>query len=362
MLGTIIDAGERNRRELAFQIALGMPLMATRGYSAPETGEACTRARTLAELLGEPALLLRALYGLWTYTAVGGSIRDSRRMADRFLAVAEEHHDDGAILVGTRILGVSLQALGLLDAAQSAFERVLDLYDPDRHRPLAYSFGQDQRIAARAFLSVVLWVRGFPDQARALAEQAIAEANELDHANSFGYALGYGACATFSLCRDWSKAEALAATLIAHSEEHAAALWHAFGIAYKGWANFAAGRYEDATAGLTDGIERFRAVRSGLRFPLHLGHLAYSLGSVNAPTQAAETIREAIALSDSGGERWVMPELVRIDATLRIATYYDGGIPAAEQRLREALAIARDQDARGWELRGSDRPRKSAVE
>jgi class 3 adenylate cyclase/predicted ATPase len=351
MLDTVTAQEARNRRELAFQIALGMPLMATRGYSAPETGEACTRARILAESLGEPALLLRALYGLWTYTVVGGSIRDSRVMAERFLSVAEEQRDDGAVLVGTRILGVSLQALGLLDAAQSSFERVLDLYEPATHRPLAYRFGQDQRIAARAFLSVVLWVRGFPDRARAMAEQAIAEANELDHANSFGYALGYGACATFALSRDWPNAEALAAKLIAHSKEHAAALWLAFGIAYRGWANLAAARHCDAVAGLTEGIERFRAVRSGMRFPLHLGQLAESLGCSGAQIQAAETIREAIALCDSGGERWVMPELLRIDAKLRMATHYDGGVTAAEQRLGEALVIARDQGARSWELR-----------
>jgi predicted ATPase/class 3 adenylate cyclase len=351
MLDTVAAQEARNRRELGFQIALAMPLMATRGYSAPETGEACTRARILAETLREPALLLRALYGLWTFTVVGGSIRDSRVMAERFLAVAEEQHDDDAVLVGTRILGVSLQALGLLDAAQAAFERVLDRYEPAAHRPLAYRFGQDQRIAAHAFLSIVLWVRGFPDRARAMAQQAIAEANELDHANSFGYALGYGACATFALSRDWPNAEALAAKLIAHSEEHAAALWHAFGIAYKGWADLAAARHSDAVAGLSDGIERFRAVRSGMRFPLHLGQLSEAIGYSGATTQAAETVREAIALCEGGGERWVMPELLRIEARLRIATAYGGGFAAAEQRLREALAIARDQDARSWELR-----------
>jgi len=47
LLKTLPDTPERTRQELTLQTALGVPLVATKGYAAPEVGEAYTRAREL---------------------------------------------------------------------------------------------------------------------------------------------------------------------------------------------------------------------------------------------------------------------------------------------------------------------------
>ena len=52
-LRTLPESAERDRSELAFQIAIGGPLIAAHGYSAPQTGAAYKRARVLCERLGE---------------------------------------------------------------------------------------------------------------------------------------------------------------------------------------------------------------------------------------------------------------------------------------------------------------------
>jgi hypothetical protein len=52
-LRTLPESAERDRSELAFQIAIGGPLIAVHGYSAPQTGAAYKRARVLCERLGE---------------------------------------------------------------------------------------------------------------------------------------------------------------------------------------------------------------------------------------------------------------------------------------------------------------------
>jgi class 3 adenylate cyclase/predicted ATPase len=352
LLDRLTETVEKKRRELVLQASLGMPLIATRGYSAAETGAAWTRTRELAEELGETAPLLRALYGLWAHNLVGGDIRAGREMADRFLALAEAEHDTQACLVGHRILGVSLHGLGMQEQARAQIERALDLYDPLVHRSLAYSFGQDQRVAGLSFLAVILWVQGFPDRAKRTAQEAVTLARDLDHANSFGYALAFGGCTVAELCGALPLAERLAATLLAHSEEHDAALWRAFGLAHKASADLAGdGAGVGALAELQEAIAAFHAIHCGLRLPLHLGTLARAQGRIGEAAAALATIREARVLVERGGERWLLPELLRIEAEIILAAGGDAGVAEAHGLLQEALGLAREHGARSWELR-----------
>jgi predicted ATPase len=351
LLERLTESDDKKRRELMLQASLGMPLIATRGYSAAETGAAWTRTRALAEELGETAPLLRSLYGLWAHNLVGGDIRAGRDMADRFLALAEAEGDKEACLVGHRILGVSLHGLGMQEQARALIERALDLYDPLLHRPLAFSFGQDQRVAGLSFLAVILWVQGFPDRAKRTAQEAVTLARDLDHVNSFGYALAFGGCTVAELCGALPLAERLTATLLAHSEEHDAALWRAFGLAHKGWVDLAGDGAGGALAALQEAIAAFRATHCGLRLPLHLGDLARAQGRVGETTAALATIREARALVERGGERWVLPELLRIEAGLKLSAGGDSAFTEADGLLQEALGLAREHGARSWELR-----------
>ena len=55
LLGTLPESADRDRRELALQIALGPPLRESRGWAAPEMGEMAARAWTLSERVGTRA-------------------------------------------------------------------------------------------------------------------------------------------------------------------------------------------------------------------------------------------------------------------------------------------------------------------
>ena len=65
MLETLPDTHTRCQHELTLQCALGAPLIATKGYAAPEVAHAYSRARALCQQMGETAQLLPVLYGLW---------------------------------------------------------------------------------------------------------------------------------------------------------------------------------------------------------------------------------------------------------------------------------------------------------
>jgi len=55
------DTLERNRQELTFQLALGAPLIAAKGYAAQEVEQAYTRALELCGLMGETVQLFSVL-------------------------------------------------------------------------------------------------------------------------------------------------------------------------------------------------------------------------------------------------------------------------------------------------------------
>ena len=76
LLKTLPDTPERTQQELTLQLALGAPLMATKGYAAPEVEKAYTRARELCQQVGETPQLFPVLRGLWVFYLVRAEFTD----------------------------------------------------------------------------------------------------------------------------------------------------------------------------------------------------------------------------------------------------------------------------------------------
>ena len=140
LLGTLPEKPERSRLELDLQVALGGTLIATRGWAAPETGSAFTRALELGERLRIRLQLLPALYGQYVFHLVRAELRGSHEVAQRALGAAQRTHDTAALVIGHRSVGISLIHLGKLDAAREHLEQAIGHYDPVTHRDLAFKY------------------------------------------------------------------------------------------------------------------------------------------------------------------------------------------------------------------------------
>ena len=158
------------REQIKLQVALITPIMHVKGIAAPETKAAAERARLLigqAEALGEPPedplLLFSALYGFWAanYIAFNGDVM--RELATQFLVLAEKQGATVPLLVGHRLMGVSLLFTGAFTEARVHLDRAIALYQPAEHRPMATRFGQDIGVAALCFRSWALWTLDFPN-------------------------------------------------------------------------------------------------------------------------------------------------------------------------------------------------------
>jgi predicted ATPase len=148
------------REQIKLQVALINPLIHVKGHAAPETKAAVEQARLLieqAEALGEPPedplLLFSVLYGFWVANFVSFNGVRIRELAQQFLDLAEKQGTTAPLVIGHRLMGVSLQHTGGLAESRMHFDRGVALYNPTDHRPLATRFGQDARASALSFRS-----------------------------------------------------------------------------------------------------------------------------------------------------------------------------------------------------------------
>lgn len=350
VLADLPEGEARARHELLLQIGLGNPLMACRGYAAPETGAAFQRASDLAEQLGDDVQRMRAFYGLFAYYFSLGENRVAKAMAARLLRLATEAGDRDVTALAHRILGTSHYILGDQARGRAEIEASLRPHGTASRRPLAHRFGQDHRAAGLATLAIIQWMEGQPDMARQTSLACLEAARASGHANSLGHALAYGVCPIAILRGDWEQAEQWAGMLLDHAREHRLGLWHASALAYRGEVLAERGAFAAAIADFRAGLLEFQSGVSTVRLPTHQGAFAQALGRAGQREEALATAEDAVRLAERREERWCLPELLRIKGDILAAC---GSAGPAEAALLEAVGLSRRQAMPGWELRAS---------
>jgi hypothetical protein len=182
--------------KINLHVALITPLIHVKGYAAPETKAAAEQARLLieqAEALGEPfedsLLLFSMLYGIWAANYIAFNGDAIRELATQFLALAKKQAGIVPVMIGHRLMGISLMCTGDIAESLAHYDRAIALYSPTEHRSLAMRFGQDVRVALLSYRSMALWILGFPEAALADMKRALMDAREIGHAATLMYAL-----------------------------------------------------------------------------------------------------------------------------------------------------------------------------
>jgi predicted ATPase/DNA-binding winged helix-turn-helix (wHTH) protein len=340
------------RREMKLYAALGASLIQIKGH-VPETGAAWTNALQCAERLDETEYQLRALWGLWSYRLSRGEHRAAQTLAQRFSNLAANTTDPADLLIGARLVGVSLHYLGDQTDARRHLERMLSHYVAPVYRPHAIRFQYDQRVMARATLAWILWLQGFPDQAMQTAKRNVEEARASDHALSLCYALAEAACPVALFVGDLATADCLVAMLLDLSAKHALSLAHACGRYLQGVLRI---KRRDAVTGLQllrTTVDELGETRFVLRYTAFLGTLVEGLTGAGQVAQGLMTIDEALARSERNEERWCLAELLRIKGEFVLLEGAARAIVAAEDHFLYAVDLAHQQGALSWELRAA---------
>ena len=262
------------RERISLQVALIAPLYHVKGAAAPETRAAAERARLLieeAETLGEapedPLLLFSVLYGFWVANLAGFNGPVVHELAAQFLALAKKQRTTTPVMVGHRLMGVSLTYLGQFAEARAHSEQAIRLYDPVEHRPLAMKFGQDVHVAALTYYAWASWFLGYPDAALAATDRAIDEAREIGHAATLMYALAH-ASTVHTFCGDYSTASAEAVEDVTLASEKGSPFWTGFGKTAQGCCSAANGKASNEAAQMiASGVNTLHSTGSAMWLP-----------------------------------------------------------------------------------------------
>src|SRR5262249_19469714 len=172
---------EGAQQELVVQTTLGPALIVTKGQAAPEVLHAYTRARELCQQVGQTPQLFQVLRGLWLFYMHRVELQTAREMGEHLLTLAQQVGDRALLLEAHYALGNTLNYLGEFVAAGTHLERGIALYDRQQHHAHAVRYGQDPGVVCRAYAGVTLWYRGYPDQALQRSHEALTLARELAH-------------------------------------------------------------------------------------------------------------------------------------------------------------------------------------
>jgi class 3 adenylate cyclase/tetratricopeptide (TPR) repeat protein len=340
----------RDRIEISLRTALGPALVAHRGWANPEVSQTLEPAWKLAQSLKQTTAYLPILNSLSVHYMSAGQLTESRRWADRLLKAGVEFGDNRLEIVGHRSACACYFWLGEFAAARSSGDQVHRLYDPEHHGGLVQLTNSDPFTGEGIYRGQFLWMMGYPDQAVAASRATETNARRRDHPFDVAFALTLGA-QLFDYLGDSD-------ALLVRAED-AERIGKERGIALlgeimaeigRGVAYLRAGRLAEAATQLDHGIERL--MQTGHRIWIwYLRALrAEALALAGDLDGAWILIEESVARIEAGEERSHYAEVLRLRAWILILR---GEPDQAEATLRKAIAVARDQQAKSWELRAA---------
>jgi predicted ATPase len=344
---------DRTRLELELQLqqSLANASIAAKGFNAPQTIVAFNRALDLCKELGSGPQMFAVLNGLVGAHLMGGEIPKARALAQDLLALAMERNDQTALLMGHRVLGMSLYMLGELAQAKRELREAIALYDPEQHSQLALIFSHDFKATAQVYLGVVMALCGDIDEGVRHSLDALAYAQELRHPHSICYVLCFLA-GTYLCAGNPQAAFPVADRAIMQSNEQGFPQWVAGGLMLRGWARLELGEIEAALVDIRSSIRALEKTGTLIWMQFSQYLLARALVADEQWSKAAEIVDRISAEIKAAGGRWYEAEVMRVRGDILRGQ----NRPASEIEAcyESAIATARRQGARLWELRAME--------
>ena len=350
LIGTLPASAERDGLELDLRTPLGTASLALNGWQAPEVWTSLHPALALAKSLGRHEAMATIYWGLWVYVLTQGRIDEALGWVDAMLGAADSSGNADLFIMGHRAACVTHFYRGAFAQSVEHGDAVLAVYDDDRHRHLADLVNTDPKTAVGNFTASAVWMLGHPDRAVRVAEARDAHARRRAHPFDLGYALTWGG-------EVW-ELRGESEPLLARVDEaerlgrahHLPFISEVLAQLMKGLAWLRAGRTAEGTVQLRMAMERWSANGALALMPYLQATLAEGLAEAGDVDGGLALIEDSLAqIARPGwGERSHLAEVLRVKGALQQRR---GEPVRAEASYLAALAVARAQQARAWELR-----------
>jgi predicted ATPase len=143
------------------------------------------------------------------------------------------------------------------------------------------------------------------------------------------------------------------------AEEIAEVFWKLMGATVQGYVLTLTGKASEAVHQITSGIAAYRSMGATVWLPKELSYLAKAYADLGQFDDAWRCIEEAVTHIETNKERWWEAEVNRIAGEIALQSP-ERDTSKAEDYFERALAVARQQQAKSWELRvsGATRARR----
>ena len=343
------DAAASSQR-LKLQTDYGQAVAWSRGFAAEETKTAFARVDQISSATGDAAARVIAYDAEFLGSFMRGEYRKARETAEAFLreAAADGRHME--IVGGYRTLGLVLLFQGDLKGARSILERI-SAFIREGESETQSRFGRVTEVNTAAYLALAEWHLGEVDRARSHIEQAIRRANE------FGNPLTVVSAFLWKIVLEGRRNDVSAAllgadALLALTEKLGIETHSHVGHIYASWAH---GRLHDPEAGasaLRQALAAYMAQGNRTAAPSAHGMLAELEAANRGFDSAFALIDQGLAIAEETGEHLTDAYLHRLRGELLLLRDPANPVPA-EQAFKTAIAVAKEQGARSYELLAS---------
>jgi class 3 adenylate cyclase/tetratricopeptide (TPR) repeat protein len=343
LLRGLTDGAARDRQELDLQMALSWSLFVAKEPQAPELETALVRACELGEQLEENAKLMEALFVLaYNHRPDFGL---ARQLAERVLVMAEQAKAPAMLAGAHLILGTVRSVSGQLQAAREHLERSVELFGAGPSRNYGSFFAQ----AASNTLVGVLVYLGYPSTALARADELLAAARRSSDSYFIASALYMNAVLHLML-RDTRVVAERADELLSIATKYEIRQIGGATL-LRGWAMAAEGRGNEGIAEMRRSISDPLIAKTFVP-ALVLPVLAEICGKNGRADEGLDLVTKGLVTAEQTGLKLHEAELHRIKGEL-VMIQDPGNVAEAERCLRTAIAVARRQGARLYELRAT---------
>lgn len=288
----------------------------------------------------------RALWGMWTSKLYAGKADAAVALANEFLSVAVSRDDLPNVLMGSRIVGVSMHYAGMHVEAAERLHYVLRTYVHCLHKSQTAGYQVDQAVVANAVLSRIEWMQGNIQNASVRSEQALSDAISGRHVMSLCYVLVEAAIPIAMARQDFGSVETYLERLFTETRRHGLRVWDAWGRCFEAEMALVQGASRKAALAMRPALADLQRTGFTAHFPYFQGCLGLALAMEGACEEGRMVAREAYEQVSEYGAAWCKSELLRI-----LARTMAEDPQCAEANLREAVSCAESQGAWYWWMR-----------
>jgi predicted ATPase len=341
----------QRQRRVDLQTSYARAVSFPRGSAADETKAAFERVSDLATRAEFPAERFSALFGQAGSRLQRGEVRAARDIAERALREADAEGRVAEFGTAHWMFGLAFLFLGDLAGARSELELALNSFDMESDSEASEKFLWDPRAACRASLAQALWYSGDLHRARQFIKEAIGSGRELGPPPSTAYALAVKIYIEGHR-NDRESVVADAENLLKVGQQHGMDFYVAISRIYLSWARGGLGDARSGADELRSLLDTYATQSNRLGTPYFLGCLAELEAAAGDHDRAFALIDEGLAMAHEGGQQVWDAFLHRLRGEILLKR--DPADPApAEAAYRTAIAIAKQQGARSYELLAS---------